>query len=114
MAERSATAAALIDRVTSGADDAMKSDDASLLVPRDDVGRKAAGPPARMVNDELAGVVASVCARFPGHPRAEVEVLVTDVYRRLKASAKITTHLIPLTLNLTLRLMREAADPAIA
>ncbi|WP_286274346.1 hypothetical protein [Mycobacterium antarcticum] len=69
-------------------------------------------PPApgatRMETDELAGIISAVCARFPGSPRADVETLVEGAFRHLKAGATVTAHLIPLTLNRSLRLMHES------
>lgn len=56
----------------------------------------SAGP---MVHDELEGVVAGLCARFPSRPRTEVESVVAEVYAELASNATVTAHLIPLTLN---------------
>jgi hypothetical protein len=53
----------------------------------------------RLRQDELQGVVSMLCTRFPECGRAEVQSLVTDVYRQLSDGARIRTHLIPLTLN---------------
>jgi hypothetical protein len=48
---------------------------------------------------ELQSLVSMLCARFPDSSPTEVERLVTDVYCRLSESARIRSHLIPLTLN---------------
>lgn len=58
-----------------------------------------------MVRDELGAVVSALCARFPDRSRADVEGVVADVYARLVASATVTAHLIPLTLNRSRRLL---------
>jgi isopentenyldiphosphate isomerase len=63
-----------------------------------------------MVKDELSEVVAAVCAKFPDRSRAEVKALVWESYEHLKGSANVTAHLIPLTLNRSMRLMRESAE----
>lgn len=63
---------------------------------------------SRMESDELDGIVSAVCARYPDCPRSDVETLVTDAFQYLKAGASVTAHLIPLTLNRSLRLMRES------
>ena len=76
----------------------------STRAPRPDPGRE-------MVDDELGAVVAAVCAKFPDHSRAEVADLVSQSYRHLQAGATVTAHLIPLTLNRSLRLMRESTAP---
>ena len=58
-----------------------------------------------MVRDELGAVVSALCARFPDRSRSDVERVVADVYARLVASATVTAHLIPLTLNRSRRLL---------
>jgi hypothetical protein len=58
-----------------------------------------------MVRDELGAVVSALCARFPDRSRGDVERVVADVYARLIASATVTAHLIPLTLNRSRRLL---------
>ena len=63
-----------------------------------------------LVGDELDRIVSTVCARYPGRPRGEVEALVSEAYDELMVRATVTAHLIPLTLNRSLRLMREAND----
>jgi hypothetical protein len=62
----------------------------------------------RMVADELGRVISTVCAKFPSRPRAEVEAVVAAAYRHLHAGATVTSHLIPLTLNRSLRVMRAS------
>lgn len=72
----------------------------------------AAGPTGRdatkLETDELAGIVAAVCVKFPNSSRTGVETLVAAAFQHLKARATVTAHLIPLTLNRSLRLMRES------
>lgn len=48
---------------------------------------------------ELESVVATLSARFPACIREDVGDLVYGTYERLASTAKITAHLIPLTLN---------------
>jgi len=60
-----------------------------------------------MVHDELQGVVSALCLRYPALSRSEVENVVADVYEQLAASATITAHLIPLTLNRSRRVLSE-------
>ena len=62
-----------------------------------------------MVRDELVAVVSALCARFPDRSRSDVERVVADVYGRLVASARVTAHLIPLTLNRSRRLLDSTA-----
>jgi hypothetical protein len=61
--------------------------------------------PRPLVRDELQAVVSMLCARHPQHGRAEVQCLVTDVYRQLCDDARIHAHLIPLTLNRCRRIL---------
>ena len=64
--------------------------------------------PARsLLNDELDGVVSTLCARFPTRRRSEIERAVADVYDRLAGNATITAHLIPLTLNRSRRVLLD-------
>ena len=58
-----------------------------------------------MLTDELQGVVSALCARFPTRQRSDVETVVADVNEQLAGSARITAHLIPLTLNRSRRLL---------
>ena len=58
-----------------------------------------------MVRDELDGVVSNMCTKFPHRSRSEVETVVATVYADLAAHAKVTAHLIPLTLNKSRRLL---------
>ncbi len=73
---------------------------------------RAAAPPGQhtstLETDELAGIVAALCAKFPGVPRSDVETLVKAAFEHLKAHATVTAHLIPLTLNRSVRLMSES------
>ena len=62
----------------------------------------------RLETDELAAIVAAVCAKFPDDPRDVVETVVAEAFQHLKASATVTAHLIPLTLNRSIRLMRDS------
>ncbi|GLP82772.1 three-helix bundle dimerization domain-containing protein [Mycobacterium antarcticum] len=86
---------------------AVADTSSDVAMPPDCVRSPAPGA-TRMETDELAGIVAAVCARFPGSPRSDVETLVEDAFRHLKAGATVTAHLIPLTLNRSLRLMHES------
>lgn len=63
-----------------------------------------------MVRDELEAVTAAIHAKFPGHSRPEVEAVVREAYRSLAQSAVVTSHLIPLTLNRSTRMLRAAAQ----
>jgi hypothetical protein len=58
-----------------------------------------------MVHDELGSVVSVLCAKFPARRRKEVADVVGNVYEQLAASATITAHLIPLTLNRSRRVL---------
>ncbi|MFJ2666373.1 three-helix bundle dimerization domain-containing protein [Nocardia fluminea] len=49
--------------------------------------------------DELDSLAAVLMSRFPGRRLAEVRDVVYEAYRRIASSARITAHLIPLTLN---------------
>jgi hypothetical protein len=60
-----------------------------------------------VVHDELDSVVANLCARFPKRSRFEIETVVASVYAQLVANARVTAHLIPLTLNISRRLLSE-------
>jgi hypothetical protein len=70
-----------------------------------------AGSAHTMLDDELGSIVAAICARFPGVREAEVESVVTEAYRHLAEHATLTTHLIPLTLNRSMRMLRQARTP---
>ncbi|RDH78160.1 hypothetical protein DVS77_12495 [Mycolicibacterium moriokaense] len=63
-----------------------------------------------LVHDELQSVVSALCARFPNRSRREVEQIVTEVYAGLNSGARVTTHLIPLTLNRSRRLLEKSPD----
>ena len=54
---------------------------------------------ARLVTDELHSVVDMLCVRHPDVARDKIHTLVHEVYEELAAQARITTHLIPLTVN---------------
>ena len=56
-----------------------------------------------LTSDELESVSAALCAKNPGVNRQELTRLVYDVYQELASHARITTHLIPLTLNVSRR-----------
>lgn len=58
-----------------------------------------------MVDDELDGVVSTLCTKFPELPRSDIEVVVANVYADLASNATVTAHLIPLTLNRSRRLL---------
>ena len=58
-----------------------------------------------MVHDELERVVVALCGRFPDRPRSEIQSVVAKVYAELAATATVSAHLIPLTLNRSRRLL---------
>ena len=60
-----------------------------------------------MVHDELMGVVATLSARFPNRSRDEIEHVVAKVHAELTEHATVTSHLIPLTLNRSRRLLSQ-------
>ena len=73
--------------------------------------RETVMPNGRTVEDELDGIVTTICAKYPDHERSDIAALVSATYGRLKAGATVSAHLIPLTLNLSLRaLHREGID----
>ncbi len=57
----------------------------------------------RVISDELNSMCAALCAKNAGINQADVARLVRDVYQVLASQARITTHLIPLTLNISRR-----------
>lgn len=63
------------------------------------------GALAPMVQDELDRTTTMLAARFPDCGRDEISSVVTRTYLRLAAGARITTHLIPLTLNISRRIL---------
>jgi hypothetical protein len=63
-----------------------------------------------MTTDELAAVVLALRQKFPQLPAAEVETVVARVYAELAAAARVTAHLIPLTLNRSRRLLAAEND----
>lgn len=65
-----------------------------------------------MVRDELDGVVSALCARFPARARIDIENVVAAEYAELAANATVTSHLIPLTLNRSRRLLARGAESA--
>lgn len=68
---------------------------------------------APMVSDELEAIVTALRQKYPEHP-TQVEAVVAQVYADLAASAKVTAHLIPLTLNRSRRILAEhAVDGAV-
>jgi hypothetical protein len=75
------------------------------MTTRADAGTSGRAMTRPLVRDELQAVVSMLCARYPKHSRAEVQCLVTDVYRQLCDDARIHAHLIPLTLNRCRRLL---------
>ena len=64
---------------------------------------------APMVRDELDGVVSALCDRFPTCARIDIETVVAAEYAELAANATVTTHLIPLTLNRSRRVLARGA-----
>lgn len=72
------------------------------------VAGQIAGSFPTMVDDELETIVAALCTKFPEISPTEVSSVVADAYRHLSERAALTTHLIPLTLNRSVRLLRQA------
>lgn len=68
------------------------------------------------VQHELETVVSMLSVRFPERSPMELEQLVHAVYQHLSLQARIRTHLIPLTLNRSRRLLieRRAAERAVS
>jgi len=58
-----------------------------------------------MVHDELMGVVSTLSARFPNRSRDEIVDVVAKAHAELTENATVTSHLIPLTLNRSRRLL---------
>lgn len=63
-----------------------------------------------MDRDELIEVIAAVHSKFADRPREEAEAVVRSAYRDLACTATVTSHLIPLTLNRSMRLMQIAQN----
>ncbi|MEV0767607.1 three-helix bundle dimerization domain-containing protein [Nocardia salmonicida] len=63
--------------------------------------RETTAPPVVTAStaSELDSIATVLMSRFPGHSLAEVRDIVYDAYRRIASAARITTHLIPLTVN---------------
>ncbi|AQA05134.1 hypothetical protein BVC93_25085 [Mycobacterium sp. MS1601] len=59
-------------------------------------------------DNEIDEIITAVCAKFPACSRAEVESVVVQAYRHLADRATVTAHLIPLTLNRSVRVLRRA------
>jgi hypothetical protein len=76
----------------------------------DPIGDTALERTGEMVRDELEAVAAAIHVKFPDHSRPEVEAVVREAYRNLARSAVVTSHLIPLTLNRSTRMLRAAQD----
>lgn len=70
------------------------------------------GTLAPAVHDELDRTATMLMARFPDRRRDEIASVVAHTYRRLAARARITTHLIPLTLNISRRVLAQHASGA--
>lgn len=58
--------------------------------------------------DELDGVVTALCVKYPHRERAEIEDVVANAYARISEHATVHAHLIPLTLNRSSRILRQA------
>ena len=70
-------------------------------------------PRQSLVRDELDAIVTAICAKYPDRPRAEIERIVDGAYAHLNARARVHAHLVPLTLNRSLRRMRQlTAQPS--
>lgn len=61
--------------------------------------RPSAPASSHLVPDELAAVTEELRQAFPAADPARVRTIVEHTYRELAASAKVTDHLIPLTLH---------------
>lgn len=64
--------------------------------------------------DELDRVVAALATRYPDVPRDEIARVVDQVHHQLSAEARVSTHLIPLTLNLSRRRLQRRTVSASA
>ncbi|ULE33430.1 three-helix bundle dimerization domain-containing protein [Mycobacterium sp. IDR2000157661] len=72
-----------------------------------------------LVHDELESLVCNLCAKYPERSRVEVERVVAAVYAEIVAQATVTSHVIPLTLNRSRRLLAlsvpdESGGPRLA
>lgn len=61
----------------------------------------AADPVPRTISDELESIARVLACKFPEIPGAAVREVVESTYLRLARTARIHSHLIPLTLNLS-------------
>lgn len=75
-------------------------------------GGQGVAPKAKLIADELESVVCAVCAKYPQRPQSEVEAVVLQSYRYLAERATVQAHLIPLTLNRSLRIMCASTQGA--
>lgn len=65
-------------------------------------------PAAPLIHDELDRIIDMLAVRFPSSEHEEIALAVYHNYRRIAAGARITAHLIPLTLNATRRMLHSA------
>lgn len=62
---------------------------------------------APVVGDELEAIISALCQKYPEHSALDIEAVVAQAYAELAADAKVTAHLIPLTLNRSRRLLAK-------
>lgn len=67
-------------------------------------------PVREMDRDELSDVITAVHSTFTDRTHDEVGEVVRGAYQHLARNATVTAHLIPLTLNRSMRLMRIAQN----
>lgn len=72
----------------------------------------AARSTPNMVEDELGSITDVLCAKYPMRSREEVHAVVGDAYLHLVSTARVTTHLIPLTLNRARRVLESGERSA--
>ena len=58
-----------------------------------------------LVTDELDSIARALAAKFTAVSTDELREVVNDAYREIAEKARITTHLIPLTLNRARRIL---------
>jgi hypothetical protein len=65
---------------------------------------------ARTVGQELDYIVSMLTPRYPDVGTDDIEVLVDRAYQEVASSARLRTHLIPLTQNRCRRLLTARTD----
>lgn len=74
----------------------------------------AARSKPHMLEDELGSITDVLCVKYPMCSREEVHAVVGDAYRHLAATATVTAHLIPLTVNRARRVLESVQRSAAA